>query len=455
MLRDSATLLTDSEDRFRPVFFSLLYLWRQLGFSGEVGLRLLPLLFGLLQLPVAFVVGRKLLNEQLGLLFAALIATSPILIEFSQELRMYSLVALLGLVQLWCFLVLRERWSRSRGIVFVVVALLGVYTHLHYWLLLAGFALSFWRERRQLPLLKSWGTLAATFALYLPNLSNVLRFTHERGGEYAMHFASALPKLLAAFVVGYNYFALPEQGVGRAIDSTIVLQNSALILLAALPVLWLGWRLLRMQRSAADRVHLQVIHDGFTIPVLLALLAAAITGKNWLQPKYLIFSAPPLLLALAFAGLWLTRRWQQLVMAGFGVVILGLAIAHFYDSPHFGRREDWRGAAAILERDLGPETRLVMTPGTWWMLDYYGPGTQAYRTNELRPPRTPLNEVEFVLALRRELGGVSYAYYLRIDTIQNDVDPYDHLPESLDMLGPRVETWQLNPRVKLIKWQLR
>ncbi len=33
LLRDSSQLLTSTEDRFRPLFFSLLYIWRQIGFD--------------------------------------------------------------------------------------------------------------------------------------------------------------------------------------------------------------------------------------------------------------------------------------------------------------------------------------------------------------------------------------------------------------------------------------
>jgi hypothetical protein len=289
----------------------------------------------------------------------------------------------------------------------------------------------------------------------LPNISNVLRFQHERGGEYAMHFASALPKLLAAFVVGYNYFTLPEQGVGRAVDSSVLSANLLLIALAAIPLLWLLWNLLQMQMNVDDRRHLRIIHEWFTIPILLALIAAALTGKNWLQPKYLIFSAPILLLALAFSWLWLNRRWKRIAVAACSLLVIGIALAHFYDTEHYGRREDWRGAARILDRELGAESKLVLTQGTWWLLDYYAPATKFFRTPEFVPPQTPKNDLAFVVAMRRELAGMTYAYYLRIDTFQNDVDPFDHVPETMDMLGSRVETLRLNPRVELMKWQLR
>jgi uncharacterized membrane protein len=104
ILRDSKTLIPTSEDAFRPVFFSLLFLWRSVVGSGEAALRMLPLIFGILQIPVAYVVGKRLGGEKLARVLTILIAASPILIEFSQELRMYSLVTLIALVQVWLLL---------------------------------------------------------------------------------------------------------------------------------------------------------------------------------------------------------------------------------------------------------------------------------------------------------------------------------------------------------------
>ncbi len=63
---------------------ALLYLWKQLGFHGEVGLRLLPVIFGVLQVPVAFELGILLGGVEAGVVFGGLVAVNPLLVEFSQ-----------------------------------------------------------------------------------------------------------------------------------------------------------------------------------------------------------------------------------------------------------------------------------------------------------------------------------------------------------------------------------
>ncbi|HEX3850735.1 MAG TPA: glycosyltransferase family 39 protein, partial [Polyangiaceae bacterium] len=214
LLRDSKQLLTPTEDRFRPLYFSLLYLWRTLGFHGEFALRSLSLLFGVLQIPVGYKLAERLGGARAGLVFALLLALDPMLIEFSQELRMYSLVPLVALLQAWAFVEVVARHAEGRPVLgawvgFVLAGVVGVYTHFHYWFLIAGFAFAMLRRRRDLPLKQGIIALAATVLLYLPNLPNLMRFQREAGGAphlLATDLPSALPKLLVACSVGFNYF---------------------------------------------------------------------------------------------------------------------------------------------------------------------------------------------------------------------------------------------------------
>ena len=160
------------------------------------------------------------------------------LIEFSVELRMYSLVALLALLQALTLLRVLERPTLWRWGAFVLVGLIGVYTHLHYWLFMAGFALTFLRERRVVPLWKGAAALGTVLLLYLPNLPNIAKFIAVRSGEYGVDLPSALPKLFAAVTLGFNYFALGDQAVNRAVGSADLAQNAFLIALAAVPALF-------------------------------------------------------------------------------------------------------------------------------------------------------------------------------------------------------------------------
>jgi 4-amino-4-deoxy-L-arabinose transferase-like glycosyltransferase len=454
VLRDAHRLITDSEDRFRPVFFSLVYLWKQLGFHGEVGLRLLPLLFGLAQIPLAYLIGKKLDSKSLGLTFATLVAASPMLIEFSQELRMYSLVALIALAQVWILLQLFEEETRGRWIAFVVIGVIGVYTHLHYWLFLAGIALTFVRENRTLKLWKGFAALSTMALLYALNFPNILLFMKRRGGEYATHFPSALPKLLAAFTVGFNYFKLPEQGLGRAVEASDLSQNLPLVILVAIPAAIILWRVLWLHVRVGNTHSVLLPHELFTVPVLLAFVASMVTGKYWLQPKYLIFSAPFALLFIALAFLSINHRLLRRLTGLLGFAVFAFALAHFWNPQDYGRRENWRGAANVLRESLDSNSALVLLPGNYGLLTYYAPELDG-RWQTVTPPKTAEHAAEFEAYLRARLADAREIYYLRYDVAQNVEDPHDLLPLALDNLGTPSGVIRFNPRFRLYRWIVR
>ncbi len=448
LLRDSSQLITSTEDRFRPLFFSLLYIWRQLGFEGEIGLRLLPLIFGVAQIPLAFLVGRKLRDDRLGVLLAVLTAASPMLIEFSQELRMYSMVAAIALAQIYVMLLMLERFSWWRWSAFVLVALLGVYTHLLYWLFLMGVTLTFLRERKRLSIVKSWGALAATVLLYLPNLPNLMRFQETRGGEYQMDFISAIPKLLAAFTVGFSYFDVGEQGAGRAVGMQEVTANLPLVLLALAAGLVIVWKLIWLHLRKEDRNLLWIGHELFTVPVVVATLASAATGKYFLQPKYLIFSAPFAILFVALAFDDLRNIYGRKLMAVLGSLIAFIALAHYWEPIEHGRKENWRTAAEVLSTSINDSTAFVVLPGHYRLLIYYAPGIEKqWEQIDVQADAAAAERRTAELArTKRDI------YYLRHDVVQNLRDPDDKMIAALSRSGKPLSVTQLNPRFKIYRW---
>lgn len=89
-----------------PLYYTLLKLWILFFGESEAALRSLSAVIGILTIPLIYVLGRSLGNQQLGLIAALLLAISPINIQYSQEARGYTLLTLavtlviLGLVGL-------------------------------------------------------------------------------------------------------------------------------------------------------------------------------------------------------------------------------------------------------------------------------------------------------------------------------------------------------------------
>ena len=92
-----------SQELAPPLYSALAWLWSRPFGAGEVGLRSLSALLGTAIVPVAYAAARRLATQRAGLIAAALVATNPLLVWYSQEARHYSLLALMAAATVLCF----------------------------------------------------------------------------------------------------------------------------------------------------------------------------------------------------------------------------------------------------------------------------------------------------------------------------------------------------------------
>ena len=86
-----------------PLYYFILHYWVALFGASAVAVRLLSVLFGVLTIPMVYLVGRQLFNKEAGLVGALILALSWFNIFYSQEARMYTLMVLLVLLFVYFF----------------------------------------------------------------------------------------------------------------------------------------------------------------------------------------------------------------------------------------------------------------------------------------------------------------------------------------------------------------
>ncbi|HEY9765741.1 MAG TPA: glycosyltransferase family 39 protein [Chroococcales cyanobacterium] len=168
-----------------PLFYLFMRLWAAL--FGEGSILFPSLLFGLILIPLVYLVGKKVFSAQAGLMAAALVAFSPSLVDSSTSVRPYPLLAILCLLST-TFLFRAARDGRRRDWGFYVAATAAMlFVHHWTWLIFGGqwlmFALSFrhW-GRPKAGLLKGWGiSQVLILLLYSPWLP-VLLFQSRHAG---------------------------------------------------------------------------------------------------------------------------------------------------------------------------------------------------------------------------------------------------------------------------------
>jgi 4-amino-4-deoxy-L-arabinose transferase-like glycosyltransferase len=216
-----ALLALTSVDIHPPLYYLLLRLWIAVAGSGVVAVRLLSVLVGTAAVPLFFAVGRRLLGRPGGLLAATLLAISPLHVYYSQEVRMYGLVTLLGLAATYFAL----RWVSDGGpawvglIGYVLAAAAALHTQYYAVFLLLGLNLAMaihWLHRRRssapscqriLSWLAAQGAVLLLFAPWLwyaaGRLATYVRFKVSVEGDPALGLFSYLGRHLAAFSWGH------------------------------------------------------------------------------------------------------------------------------------------------------------------------------------------------------------------------------------------------------------
>ncbi|MEJ2212269.1 MAG: glycosyltransferase family 39 protein [Anaerolineae bacterium] len=215
-----------SVDIHPPLYYLLLRLWEALAGSGVVSVRLFSVLIGTAAVPLIYLLGRRMLGRRGGLLAALLLALSPFHVYYSQEVRMYGLVTLLGLAAFYFAHRWASRpWATSRGpgwgslLGYALAAAAALYTQYYVAFLLLGLnlalALHWLRRRPPAAMLRrraaAWlAAQAAVLLLFLPwlvyaagRLATYVRFKVGVEADPSLGPLAYLGRHLAAFAWGH------------------------------------------------------------------------------------------------------------------------------------------------------------------------------------------------------------------------------------------------------------
>ena len=147
--RDFWTALWNAQANM-SFYYLLMRGWLHLG-DSEAAVRGLSVLFGIAVIPATYLLGRQLFGRRVAIVSAALSATNIFQIRYSQEARGYSLVMLLTILSTYFFLSAIDSLGQKRYWVgYVLTSVLGIYTHVFVYLVVAAHWLSLGYARLRL-----------------------------------------------------------------------------------------------------------------------------------------------------------------------------------------------------------------------------------------------------------------------------------------------------------------
>jgi uncharacterized membrane protein len=498
-----------AQDIHPPLYYALLHGWTALLGTGPTALRLLSVIVGVLTIPLLYLVARRMLSTRAALLAAFLLTINPLHVYYSQEVRMYGLVALLStgiLAAAWRVLDTVTRGHGDAGmsaasprlrvtpsprhlVAYILLTTAALYTQYYAIFLPIGLTVyAAWRWRRDLRALLAWLSAQVLVALlYLPwvlyavpKLAPYISQKIVADADRPLGALAYLARHLAALLVGHLEGPLARWW------------PAALLLLLPMAVgLWLLVSRSDMrQRGPATRNiarGLQASPDGtqYATPALAPERSAGASVRNtndavlrnapsailmlgtvvltalilgWLislrapffparGERLLILALPPsvLLAAAGLDALWIRWRAAGLIALGLVVAASVASLAAFYTVPRYPD-DDYRALIAhTVEQGLPEDTIFAVYP---WQVGYWRSyGGPAGPTERLSPdPKwTPAVAAAVDDALAR--GRVWFPEHLALGAIlETQIEGY-----LAERAVPFVNEWH-GPNTRLSAW---
>jgi 4-amino-4-deoxy-L-arabinose transferase-like glycosyltransferase len=354
-----------------PLYFRLLHLWAAWG-TNEFALRSLSVLFGGLAVGLVYVMGRQLYDRRLAGMGATLMATSPFLIWYSQEVRYITLMIAAALFAMYTFhRALGARrlawWLLHCGSLILAIAAFvvniflplaqGLYLicspfrrpMLRKWVLsqLVVFALfAWWANDTRIDRLGGyWRRVlvqATTSDAQVSTVPSRERLVTGGAREFTL---MALPYTFFTFSAGFSLGpSVRELQVSRSLTAlsphALVLSFCGLLFGSLFVV---GLAALRRQPDSA-----KFLAAWLAVPILITLGISALIPEMAYNVRYVAMCLPAFLLILAVGIASFRRPLVQVALLAAVLLINGLSLAHYYFDPRYSR-EDARSAARYLE----------------------------------------------------------------------------------------------------------
>lgn len=332
-----------------PFYFVLMQGWIRLG-DSEFSLRYFSVIMGVLTVGLIAQTGRLIGGWRVGLAAGLLLAVSPFNIWYSQEARMYSLVAFTVLAANWFIIRILHGGGRINWVGYAVAMAVSVYSHyLTIFILIAHYAFFSIHYRIDKRLLRQWliygGTVAILFLIWIAAILLTGGFRDAPIGWipaanwYQPFFtllslsigptidpANPLVYLvliiyLVALIAGIrHYFRSPANGIGITPERQKMMTYRLLLLWLFLPI-----------------ALIYVISLDLPIP----------EKRSLYMDRYLIIVLPALNLlgAWGLATLSKTHRWRWIMPAGLLLITIVsmTSLQNLYFDPDYSR-DAWRQA---------------------------------------------------------------------------------------------------------------
>jgi mannosyltransferase len=349
-----------------PLHNSLLHLWIRVFGSSEVAVRMMSAIPGILSLPAIYLLGREIFNDRRKSFVLLMVsALSPFWIWYSREIRMYTLLTLVSTLSYYLFLrVLRD--SRPANVIlYILVNLVGIYTHYFFTLVLlvqAVYFLSAWKFKLVPEIKRSAAQVFSKLAVSAVVL--IIAFAPWVVYYLSMNTGADLAPSLERpssfnIILSYFEFALGYQPENITASAIAMWPFGALV----------GFIFLSKRKNPlTPNIYLAIL--GAFLPIIIVYAVSTFYRPIYLT-RYLI-TATPLFYVLIT---WLITEMKGYTQKVFYGVFFGALMLSLYNqrvSDEVPPKENYREAVRYVNEETNSRDIVVVSPPyTLFPVQYY------------------------------------------------------------------------------------
>jgi mannosyltransferase len=456
-----------------PLYYLLIWGSDILISDSEWALRFPSALFNTLTIPVMFALAGLLFphSRRLPLIATGITAASPLMVYYSQEARMYTLLTLTATLSGYLLVKLIVRHTPSArettinpgyALLYILVTTAALYTHYFAAFLITAHALYglfvLWRWRFSRPLLMQLAlAIGGTTLLFAPWVPVLFARLGDDPSYWpgALKLDEAVRKVLISFTMGET-----------VLEQTALWFTGAFLGLLLITAVWSLVTQSSSQKTLPSGTYPHIfLWLWLLVPLLLILLLSYQSPK--FNPRYTLVAWPAfaLILSLALDGLHrphfpdIGRQLLQYSLLGltyiFIVVSFTFSLSNWFTDPRFSKDDFQALAQFVRERRTADETVLLSSGHLFPVWAYYY-GWEGWTALPYMP-RLDVNRVTTLdVAAPMSKAITGYGGVWLVAWQDEVIDPNGVIPFWLDLIGERpidagdfwgvgLEHWRIDP----------
>jgi 4-amino-4-deoxy-L-arabinose transferase-like glycosyltransferase len=371
--RSLQVILTDYSAPNNHIFHSLLVYIVYHIFGNHIwALRLPAFLAGVLTIPAIYMAGKVIYGKNAALVAAALVACTPILVDFSVNARGYTLMCLFSCLILWIAGILRKQSSFAGWLLLILFSILGFYTlpvmvypvsAVYLWLLVSWVVKDIYSNSRGKfifgLIVTSISTILITFLLYSPILIFGSGFSSITSNEFVksqswLDFIQSVQSRIPRVWGDWNYL--------------VPYWVAIITILGFLLLVVFEWR----RFSHKIPVWIPTV---ISISILIILQRVTPWPRVWLflLVFYLLWAAAGWLELIRLFTAKITLKWVQPVFMWVIILLTLFVYVAFRNKPSFNPTEDYpmQEVAEFVSNHITNEDTLVAVSPVTIQTGYY------------------------------------------------------------------------------------